>query len=247
MRRIKLTLAYDGTRFSGWQTQKTDRTVQAVIEDALAKIHGHPVGVTGAGRTDAGVHAAGQVAHFDSDNDAIPEAKFIDALNGNLPHDVRILESNIAALDFHARFSATKRTYRYYFDTRFPGMPHQRLYAWQLKRRLDVTRLNGFARCITGKHDFTSFASALDPSPSKEKTVDSSCFYESRGLVVYEISAKSFLWKMVRNIVGTILGCVNSGRTPDDFLKIMEAADRRAAGPCAPARGLFLERVAYGE
>jgi len=247
MRRIKLTLAYDGTRFSGWQLQKNDRTVQAVIEAAIEKIHGHAVSVTGAGRTDAGVHATGQVAHFDTDNDAIPDVKFTDAINGNLPHDVRILDSVSVESDFHARFQALSRTYHYYFDTCFPGMPHMRFYSWQLKRPLDVNRLNDFARCVTGAHDFTSFASALDPTPSKEKTVTCSCFYESRGLVVYEICGKSFLWKMVRNIVGTIIGCVGSGRTAEDFIKIMEAIDRRAAGPCAPARGLFLERVEYGK
>ncbi|RPJ51263.1 MAG: tRNA pseudouridine(38-40) synthase TruA, partial [Methanobacteriota archaeon] len=156
-----------------------------------------------------------------------------------------VLESASAPPDFHARFSAVSRTYRYYIDPVFPGPPHTRLYTWQVRRSLQVTELNNFARLVAGTHDFTSFASANDPTPSKEKTVTCSCFYSGSGLVVFQISAKSFLWKMVRSIVGTILECVSSGKSPDDFSAIMEARDRKAAGPCAPARGLFLERVDY--
>jgi tRNA pseudouridine38-40 synthase len=245
MRKIKLTLAYDGTHFSGWQSQRHERTVQHAVETALAEIHKHPVALVGAGRTDAGVHATGQVAHFETDHPSLSGARFTDALNASLPHDVRVLESAEADPDFHARFKARRRVYRYYIYNTPIGLPHLRRYVWRVRRPLDLDALNRFAGLLVGDHDFTSFASALDPTENKVRTIGSSCFFRSGDLAVYQIAGISFLWKMVRTIVGTIIDCVVSGKDEAEFRRILLARDRGQAGPTAPARGLFLERVSY--
>jgi tRNA pseudouridine38-40 synthase len=247
MRRIKLLLAYEGTRFAGWQTQKADRTVQATVEAALAKIHGHPVPVVGAGRTDAGVHATGQAAHFDTDRDSLPAGRFVDALNGNLPHDVRAIKSEEADPDFHARFQAVLRVYRYYIYNVPIGLPHLRHYTWRLRPRLEIEALNRYAALLCGRHDFTSFTASGDPAESKVRTIQTSAFSRQGDFIVYHIAAPSFLWRMVRTIVGTIVDCALAGTSEADFRRILDARDRLAAGRTAPARGLFLEEVRYGE
>jgi tRNA pseudouridine38-40 synthase len=245
MARIRLLLAYEGTRFAGWQTQAGERTVQAVLEAALEKIHGRPTAVSGAGRTDAGVHATGQVAHFDTDRDSIPPERFADALNGNLPHDVRVLKSEAAPPGFHARYSAVLRTYRYYIYSTPVGFPHLRHFAWRVRRPLDLDRLNRYAALVAGEHDFTSFAAAGDPNESKVRTVATSCFSRQGDFIVYHIAAPSFLWRMVRTIVGTMVESALCDRSEQEFGAIFAARDRSAAGPTAPARGLFLEEVHY--
>jgi tRNA pseudouridine38-40 synthase len=249
MRRIKLTLAYDGTRFAGWQSQEYERTVQAVLEQVLEKIHGKKVTVVGAGRTDSGVHATGQVAHFDSDHATIPSNRFTDAINACLPHDVRVLESVEADPAFHARYSARLRVYRYYIYNVPIGFPHLRHCCWRIRQPLDINALNRFAALLAGNHDFTSFAAALDPAlkkaESKIRTIVSSAFFRDGDFIVYNIAAPGFLWKMVRTIVGTIVESVALGRSETDFLSILEARDRKRAGRTAPARGLFLEKVHY--
>jgi tRNA pseudouridine38-40 synthase len=247
MRKIKLLLAYEGTRFSGWQSQKTDRTVQGVIEAALEKIHGTRITVTGAGRTDSGVHATGQVAHFETESDSIPAVKYADALNGNLPHDVRVLESAAAAADFHARNRAVLRVYRYYIYSAPVGLPHLRHYCWRLRTPLDLDTLNRFAALIAGEHDFTSFTAAGDPTEVKVRTVTLSRFSREGDFIVYHIAASSFLWHMVRVIVGTMVDCALDGRSEADFSAIRDARDRNRAGRTAPARGLFLEEVHYAD
>ncbi len=245
MARIKLLLAYEGTRFAGWQTQAAERTVQGELEAALEKIIGRPTSVTGAGRTDAGVHATGQTAHFDVDGPRVPPERWTDALNGNLPHDVRVLKSEPAPPGFHARYSAVLRVYRYYLYAAPVGFPHLRRFAWRIRRPLDLRALNRFAALIAGEHDFTSFAAAADPTESKVRTVATSCFSRRGDFIVYHVAAPSFLWRMVRTIVGTIVDGALCGRSEDEFRAIFAARDRSAAGPTAPARGLFLEEVHY--
>jgi tRNA pseudouridine38-40 synthase len=245
MRKIRLRVAYEGTRFAGWQTQKTERTVQAALEAALEKVCGVRTPVTGAGRTDAGVHATGQVAHFQTGRDSIPAGKFADALNGNLPHDVRVLESREAPEDFHARFRAVLRVYRYYLYNTPVGLPHLRHFAWRVRRPLDLERLNRLASVLVGEHDFTSFAAAGDPTENKVRTVATSHFSRAGEFIVYHIAAPSFLWRMVRTIVGSIVECALDGRDADDLRLILEARNRLHAGRTAPARGLFLEEVRY--
>ncbi len=245
-RTIKLTLAYDGTDFCGWQTQKQgERTVQAVLEQALYDVHGREVRTHAAGRTDSGVHATAQVAHFHSDHAGIGAERFAYALNSHLPHDLRVLESSETDKDFHARFSARARLYRYYIYMSPVGLPHFRRFCFRIRRQLDLNLLNSAARAVVGVHDFTSFAASGDESASREREVFTSCFYPRGPFLVYEIKANAFLWKMVRSIVGTVLSLALQGEDPHMVREILEARDRSKAGPTAPARGLFLEGVSY--
>jgi tRNA pseudouridine38-40 synthase len=247
MRKIRLRVAYEGTRFAGWQTQKEDRTVQAVLEAALEKVCGRKTPLTGAGRTDSGVHATGQTAHFETDRDSIPADRFAVALNRNLPHDVRVLESREAPADFHARYRAVLRVYRYYVYNTAVGLPHLRHFAWRVHRPLDLERLNRLAARLVGRHDFTSFTAVGDPAESKVRTIVTSHFSRAGDFIVYHIAAPSFLWRMVRSIVGTIVECALEGRGEEEFSRILEARDRVQAGRTAPAHGLFLEEVHYDE
>jgi len=247
MPKIRLFLAYDGTDFAGWQVQQGERTVQGVLEQALAIIHDHPVTVIGAGRTDAGVHASGQVAHFETDHRTLRGFRFREAINSYLPYDVRILASEEIDDDFHARYSALARVYRYYIYNAEIGLPHLGRYTWLVRKYLDIRILNRYASLLVGEHDFTSFTAALDPNESKVRTVLESCFFRQGPFVIYHIAARAFLWKMVRSIVGSILEFALNGRSPQYFLEVLKMRDRRAAGSTAPARGLFLEQIRYGK
>jgi tRNA pseudouridine38-40 synthase len=244
-RTIRLTLAYDGTDFLGWQEQASGRTVQGVVEASLAEVHGHPVGVVGAGRTDSGVHATGQVAHFHSDRASIPAGRFRDAINAHLPHDVRVLESREADAGFHARRSAVLRVYRYYLAFGPVWLPHLRGHCWWLRRRPEVDVLDSMAGALVGRHDFTSFCCEGDASGSRIRALQVSSFHAEAGGVIYTAAANAFLWKMVRTIVGTCLALEERGADADAVREILEARDRSLAAGTAPARGLFLERVIY--
>jgi tRNA pseudouridine38-40 synthase len=243
-RTIKMTLAYDGTDFSGWQVQAKDRSVQETLQNALERMHGHPVKVAGAGRTDAGVHASGQVAHFVTDM-KIPEAKFRDALNYYLPRDVSVLKSEAADPGFHARFSAVARVYQYYLYFGPANIPHYDRYSLRRFRRPDLTRINGMAAALVGERDFSVFAASGDMSPSKVRIVHSASFFPQGTFLVFRIMADAFLYKMVRSIVGTILGLDGEGQGAGEFRDAIDSRDREQAGPTIPAKGLFLERVKY--
>jgi tRNA pseudouridine38-40 synthase len=244
-RNIKLTLAYDGTDFVGWQLQKRGRTVQGVLQEGLARMHGHPVHVVVAGRTDSGVHATGQVSNFRSDIDSIAPARFRDAINSYLPPDVRVLESAEVPADFHARRSARLRVYRYYTVCGSVLLPHLRCYRHWVRRRLDLELLSSLAAELVGEHDFTCFSAEGDANASKRRRVSTSAFHMEGDTLVYTIAATSFLWKMVRTIMGTFLMLEEQGRGARDLRLIMDAGVRSNAGGTAPARGLFLERVVY--
>ncbi len=244
-RTIRLTLAYDGTDFLGWQLQRRGRTVQGVLQDGLARMHGHPVNVVAAGRTDSGVHATGQVCSFRSDIDSIPGPRFRDAVNASLPPDVRVLESAEAEPGFHARRSASLRVYRYYTVCAPVLAPHLRNYRHWVRRSLDVRLLSRLAGCIVGQHDFTCFSAEGDANLSKVRRISTSAFHVEGDTLVYTIAATSFLWKMVRTIMGTFFMLEEQGRGELDLRLIMETGSRSNAGSTAPARGLFLERVVY--
>jgi tRNA pseudouridine38-40 synthase len=247
MRVIRATLAYDGTDFVGWQIQANGRSVQGVLQVGLARMHGHPVRVVGAGRTDSGVHATGQVTSFLSDLASIPGPRFRDAMNAYLPRDVRVLESAEAPPGFHARRSATRRIYRYYAVSAPVLLPHLRRYRHWVRRALELGRLRARAAGLAGEHDFTSFTAEGDANGSRVRAVTESRFDAEGDTVVYTIAARSFLWKMVRNIVGTALWIEENGGGRDEMADILAARRRSAAGPTAPARGLFLEKVVYDE
>lgn len=247
VRTIRLTLAYDGTDYSGWQVQANARTVQGVIEEALERMHGHPVRIQGAGRTDSGVHATGQVGSFQTDLDSIAAERWQAALNSYLPRDIRVLQSGEAPAGFNAKSSALARAYGYYL---FPGAavpPHLCRYCWRVGRRPAVDRLNRLASVFVGTHDFTTFAAAGDPSRSKVRRVDASAFHPEGALLVYRVTASSFVWKMVRSLVGTMVEYEACGRSPADLAGALEGRRRELAGPSAPAWGLFLEKVLYDE
>jgi tRNA pseudouridine38-40 synthase len=251
LRSIQLKVAYDGTDFSGWQRQKNARSVQEELEKALATMHGHPVNVTGAGRTDAGVHALGQVAGFATDIASIPAERFTLALNALLPRDLRVMDSCEASADFHARFDASMRTYRYFVTCAKTPSPMAARYSWFWPRTPHVSMLNAMASSFLGEHDFSAFASVKDKSLSSYRCVEASSFWFEGDVLVYQISANAFLWRMVRSLVGTMLRVSSEAKTDEEAGQMMSAIlssrERSAAGPTAPPQGLFLWSVEYGE
>ena len=244
-RNIKLLVAYDGTDFSGWQRQGEARTVQGIIEDALKKLHKEPVTLTGSGRTDAGVHAAGQVANFYTSIKSMEAGRFVPALNSLVPHDVRILAAEETRQDFHARFDARLRTYRYYFIAGREALPWELRYAWRLTRRPDIVRLNEYGRLFRGEMDCTSFAVPGDKSKSRSRYISGASFFVEGDRLVFEIGANAFLWKMVRCIAGTLIRCEERGFTAGQVRELIEARNNTLAGPIAPPQGLFLWKVEY--
>jgi len=247
IRNIRLTLAYDGTDYSGWQVQKNAETIQGVIEAALERMHGHPVRIQGAGRTDAGVHASGQVGNFYTDLDSIDGPTWATALNSYLPPDIRVIDSREVGFPFDAKASALQRSYAYFLVAAPVILPHQRRYAWRIRMRPDLAGLNRLAAVFVGEHDFSTFAAAGDASRSKVRLVRSACFHPQGSMLVFRVSASSFVWKMVRSMVGTILEYEHNRLPPAALAEALAARDRSRAGSSAPAYGLFLERVAYDD
>jgi tRNA pseudouridine38-40 synthase len=251
MRTIKLLLAYDGTDFCGWQSQQGQagplRTVQGVIETALEKMHQCPVPLTGAGRTDSGVHAAGQVANFRTGIKSIKPDRFVPALNGFLPRDVRILEARETCPDFHARFDARMRTYRYHFICGRQLMPHEGRYALQLRRPPRIDLLNAYCRLLLGERDCSTFAAGIAAGDNKSNSryIFRASFFMEGPHLIFEISANAFLWKMVRSVTGTFLHYAENGTPPELMRDIIASGNRSLAGPTLPPQGLFLWKVDY--
>jgi len=243
-RNIRLLIAYDGTDFCGWQRQESGRTVQGVIEQALEKMHGQPVNLTGCGRTDAGVHAAGQTANFFTAIDSIPACRFAPALNSLLPQDVRVLEADEQAGGFHARFSAVSRTYRYHFICR-RLLPHERRYNLYLDRFPRVDVLNAYGRLILGETDCTIFSASGDTSKSKNRYIYSAQFFAEGDRLVFEIRANAFLRKMVRSLAGTFLHYEQTCTPPEKLIEITASKNRSLCGPTLPPQGLFLWKAEY--
>jgi len=246
MRTIKLIIAYDGTDFLGWQRQAGQaRTVQAVLESALEKMHGHPVALAGAGRTDSGVHARAQAASFQTDIESIKPDRFVPALNSLLPPDVRITDSCEAAADFHARFSARMRTYRYFFTAGRQALPHENRYALQLWRLPRISALNSYCRLLYGERDCAIFAGSGDTSKSTYRNITHAAFLAEGNHLVFEISANAFLLKMVRSVAGTFLHYEERDTPPAQLKDIIASGNRSQAGPTLPPQGLFLWKVEY--
>jgi len=245
MRTIKLVIQFDGTRYHGWQTQAGDRTVQKTLEEALSRILNRPVKIYGAGRTDAGVHAFGQAAHFKTDS-PMDLARLKKALNSILPPDIVIVNLSEVDSAFHARYSARSRAYRYLIWNSPDRLPFLCAYAWHIPHRLDLAAMRSAARHLIGTHDFSSFQASDRKRVNPVRTVLAIRLTKRfRHLIVFEIRANAFLKHMVRNIVGTLVS-VGSGRmTVDEFRRVFEKRDRTAAGMTAPAHGLFLKGVEY--
>jgi tRNA pseudouridine38-40 synthase len=245
MPRYRLTLEYDGGPFAGWQRQDNGPSVQAALEDAIFKLSSETVTVTGAGRTDSGVHARGQVAHFDLVKE-FPGDTIRDGLNHHLrPAPVAVLDTSHAVPDFHSRFSAIGRHYLYRILCRRapPALDAGR--AWHVVRDLDAGAMNVAAQALVGHHDFTTFRAAECQARSPEKTLDRLEVSRQGDELSIEASARSFLHHQVRSMVGT-LKLVGEGKwTAHDVARALAARDRSQCGPVAPADGLYLMRVDY--
>lgn len=244
MRNIKLTLEYDGTDFCGWQRQANDRTVQAEVERSLSMLTEATVTVTAAGRTDSGVHAAGQVVNFKTES-ALPLTAFVRGGNSRLPRDVRILDAAEVPLDFNARYAAKARLYRYTISKRPRAIGRQ--YAWHYWRPLEVEAMRACCAAILGTHNFRSFCQSGAAVNTYLCDVRYAWWSENEDAYVFEICANRFLHGMVRILVGTMVE-IGEGRDDDRTLKeILQAGDRTVAGPTAPAVGLSLMSVFYDE
>ena len=262
---FKITLAYDGTNYVGWQRQAAGTSVQGVIEDALRELDGREVVLHGAGRTDAGVHALGQVASCALDR-AIEAGVLLRALNARLPPDIRVVSAAEVASDFHARFRATAKTYRYRIYNAPVMSPLERHYAWHVFGALDVEAMDAAARLIEGRHDFAAFRSSSGTTRTTERTVTRSRVTRTslstlsrvedtlevpgvRGgdMIIYEVTGDGFLRHMVRAMTGTLVE-IGRGRWPvEEMRAVLDSRDRGRAGPTAPGCGLFLVGVEYGD
>jgi tRNA pseudouridine38-40 synthase len=244
MRTLKITLAYDGTRFVGWQRQAEGESIQGVLEEALTRFEGAPVTVHGAGRTDAGVHALAQVAsvRLTCGHDVGTLAR---ALNAQLPEDLRVLGVEEAPLDFHARFDARAKTYRYQIRSGGVASPFDRGYVWNLPERLNIEAMRAAAEALIGRHDFAAFQSIGTSVPDSVRTIARSDIRTEDGLVLYEVTGDGFLRHMVRAIVGTLVEVGRGWRPADSTAMLLAGGTRAQAGATAPAHGLFLVRVDY--
>jgi len=243
---FKITIAYDGGPFVGWQRQASGTSIQGLIEDALRELDDRDVAVAGAGRTDAGVHAMGQVASFTLVRDT-PPGVVVRLLNAKLPPEVRITSAEEVPASFHARFNATSKTYRYRLWNADVVDPFERAYAWHVPGTLDVAAMAEAARRVEGRHDFAAFQTVGGVSGPTERVVSRSVLLaQDAGLLTYEVSGSGFLRHMVRAIVGTLVE-VGRGRRGAAWMRdVIASRDRAQAGKTAPAHGLFLVRVDYG-
>ena len=242
MRNIKLLLEYDGTNYSGWQIQENGITVQGELVKSLKIILGQKLAISGAGRTDRGVHAKGQVANFKTSTD-IPAAKIMSGLNGTLPRDIRVLATEDVDEKFDSRRSAIGRQYGYKIIRRETAL--ERHFAHRLETKLDVNKMNSAAKFIMTQNDFNSFCKATSETKNRNCTVLLSEWHENEDYLYYTIQADRFLQHMVRSLVGTMIELGNGKIGIDEFKLIFEKSDRRAAGPTAPAHGLYLDKVIY--
>jgi tRNA pseudouridine38-40 synthase len=245
--KYKMTLAYDGNHYSGWQIQSNDVSIQEILQQKLQILTGKPTPITGAGRTDAQVHAMGQVAHFTTDK-LLDPYQFCYSFNCLLPKDIRINHMIEVPLTFHARYSATGKIYHYHLHIGPVESPFTRLHSWHLYQKIDLQLLRQAALLFVGTHDFSSFtneayrgAAARNPV----RTIHRLDVVNEPGGVRLEFQGDGFLYKMIRNIVGTLVDVATGKRPISDIPKMMEAKDRQHAGKGAPAHGLFLMEVLY--
>ena len=241
--RIVLGITYDGKDFCGWQIQPNGRTVQECIEKAIFKLTGEQVSVTGSGRTDSGVHALCQVAHFDTQS-TIPPEKFAPALNGILESDVQILFSMQAPNDFHARFGAKKKTYIYTFYQSEVKLPLCEPYAQRIDS-VDLKKMQAGAKFIEGTHDFKCFLAANSSVKDTVRTVYSCKVKKTANKITIEICGNGFLYNMVRTVAGTLLAVGEEKITPEQIKNIIDSKNRKNAGKTMPAKGLMLKNVCY--
>jgi len=244
VRNLKLTIAYDGTDFHGWQIQPELRTIQGELQAAFCKLFNHEVNITGSGRTDAGVHAHGQVANVETirtmDTDAV-----LRGANALLPVEIRVLSVEEVGPEFHARRSARSKTYEYHVWRNPIMSPFQCRYVYAFRYPLDEAAMDQGSRCFLGTHDFTSFCAAATEIEDRTRTIFETSWDRSENSWVFRIRGNGFLQYMVRTITGTLLEIGQGRRSPEQLPELFEARDRRLAGPTLPAQGLHLIDVEY--
>ncbi len=253
LRNIRLTIAYEGTHYAGWQLQPSQPSIQGTVEAALQSLTGETIRIHGAGRTDAGVHAIGQVAHF-STSATIPSNRFAAALNRELPNDIVIRDSREVPAGFHARYSAVRKQYRYLIDTTELTPPWLRRLVWRVPGRFHEEAMSTASQLLCGRHDFSAFESKSSPEKDSSRTVfavevsrqpTTLGWYAAHELLSVAITADGFLYNMVRCIVGTLVMVAQKSLSPDDVSRILASRDRSQAGPTAPPQGLTLMWVDY--
>lgn len=245
MKRFKCLVSYDGTNFSGYQVQPKKRTVQGELEYALKKLHkGADIKVSASGRTDAGVHAKGQVIHFDSELN-IPLPKWDIALNSLLPDDIAVMSTEEAVDGFHARFDAKGKEYRYFIRLSAMRDPFSRNYAFQFPYLLNVSAMKEAAAYLLGTHDFTSFCSAKTEVEDRVREIREIDIIEGQNSLEFRFVGNGFLYNMVRILVGTLIEVGTGERNPNSMVEILAKKDRTYAGKTAPSHGLYLWEVFY--
>ena len=244
MKRIKLTIAYDGTNYCGWQIQPNGITIEEILNKALSKMTGEEVFVIGASRTDSGVHAMGNVAVFDTET-TIPAEKIAVALNQRLPDDIVITKSEEVPLDFHPRYCNCSKTYEYHIiNTRIP-IPTKRLTNYFVSYVLDIDKMRQAASYLVGEHDFVSFCNVRTDVENTVRTITALDILTNGNEITIRITGNGFLYNMVRIIVGTLVRVGRGFYEPEKVKEILEAKDRKAAGVTAPAHGLMLVEIKY--
>ena len=245
MRNIKLTIEYDGTDYHGWQVQPNCKTIQAILEEKIGVVAGEKVSLVASGRTDAGVHALGQVANFRTSS-RIPTEGMGRAVNSLLPGDIAIREVEEISDDFHARFSAKSKLYEYRILNDPVRSPMERNFSWHIPRQLEINKMRQAAEVLLGKHDFSSFQSAHSDYLNPVRRLMTVEIRRGRNrIVTIRMRANAFLKQMARNIVGTLVSVGKDKISPEDLKAILEAKDRSKAGMAAPPGGLFLVEVEY--
>lgn len=243
MRNLKLTIQYDGTKYCGWQKQPNSSGIQGTIEYAIYEITKEKVNITGSGRTDAGVHALGQVANFKT-NSSIPAARIPDALNAKLPKDISIIDCQEVSDDFHSRYSATGKIYRYLIYNKPYRSPLYKDISYHVRYELDIEKMRSEAKSLLGTHEFKGFMSSGSSVKDTVRTIHNISIDNSGDLIVLEVEGNGFLYNMVRIIVGTLVD-IGRGRIDKSLEEIIASQDRGEAGHTAPAHGLFLKKVHY--
>ena len=245
MRIIKLIIQYDGADFSGWQIQPGKRTVQGVIQETLRKVLCEEINLLGCSRTDAGVHALGQVAHFKTDH-LISLEKLHQALKRLMPADIAILKVSEEKKEFHSQRSAKRKTYRYWILNSPMGDPHLRRTSWHIPLPLNISAMKKAAKPLVGTHDFMAFRASDASTKTSVRTIYKITFgKQNKGLFYIDFTGNGFLKNMIRNIMGTLVDVGRGRETPENVKNILQSCDRKRAGMKVPAQGLFLMKIFY--
>lgn len=247
MHNYKMLIAFDGTNYSGWQIQPNGTSIQALLQNAITTLIKEETTISGSGRTDAGVHALGQIAHFKTSS-PLDLYRFLQSLNALIPKDIRVLTIEEVPSDFHARYSARSKTYRYHLHLGRVENPFNRLYSWHIRENVNLDRLRASAELLIGTHNFTTFANQSYFGSAAKNPIRTmlaiDVIAEERSICL-EFRADGFLYKMVRNLTGTLLEIGIGKRPVEDIPRLIMAKDRREAGMAAPPQGLFLVHVEY--